>query len=221
MELFEQKFKRFLTEGDRFGYQLGDGDTFLGFKINDSNLYEHFPEVYEFIENVYDEYDSGDRQASEEAVETYLTPSYMRTAVGDKETDRFLEYAKKLTKINQDIIDIIGSDSNIDMSGAESYADVENVDEYLKQEALEEISSIFAETPPEDLKYDDIRISLNSNYTGNEFEPYILVGFTDNESGDSFDFTSDATEDDYQGVFDEKVREVKDVVENTLSTSFN
>ena len=221
MELFEQKFKRFLTEGDRFGYQLDDEDTFLGFKINDSNLYQHFPEVYEFIENVYNEYDSEDRQASEEAVETYLTPSYMRTAVGDEETDRFLEYANKLTEINESLIDIIGSSSNIDMSGAEAYANVGDADDDLKQEALEEISSIFAETPPEDLKYDDIRISLNNNYTGDSFEPYILVEFTDNESGDSFEFTSDATEDDYQGVFDEKVREIKDVVENTLRTSFN
>ena len=221
MELFEQKFKRFLTEGNRFGYQLGDEDTFLGFGIHDYNLSEHFPEVYEFIENVYDEYDSSNIDASVETIETYLTPSYMRTAVGDKETDRFLDYAEKLTEINENIIDIIGSYTHLDMTGAETYADVEDADDDLKQEALEEISSIFAETPPEDLKYDSIRISLNNNYTGDSFEPYILVEFIDNESGDSFEFTSDATEDDYKDVFDEKVREVKEVVENTLSTSFN
>ena len=221
MELFEQKFKRFLTEGDRFGYPLGDEDTFLGFGIHDYNLSEHFPEVYEFIENVYDEYDSSNWQESEQDIKTFLTPSYIRTAVGDKETDRFLEYAKKLTDINESLIDIIGSYSHIDMSGAETSANVDHIRDGLKQEALEEISSIFAETPPEDLKYDDIRLSLNNNYTGNQFEPYILVEFTDNESGDGFEVVLDATEDDYKSVFDEKVREVKDVVENTLSTSFN
>ena len=220
MQLFEQKFKQYLTEGYRFGYNLGDDNTFLGFNISDPSTSEYFPEVHDFIESIYDSYDIEDREGSNASIEGVLTPSFMRDTIGDEQTDSFLEYAGKLTEINEDIIDLIGNHTHADMTGAESMTDTE-ADQDVKKEAFEEFADIFGESDAEYRDYDSISISLFSNFTGNSFEPFLKLNLVDNEDGDSYEFILDSTEDSYYSDFDEKIREIKDIAANTLNVSFD
>ena len=212
MHLFEQKFKRFLTEGDRVGYpDLSDEDAFLGYNIYDSNIGEYFPEIQEFIENIY--------ASSAEEQETGLNMGNMRFVVGDDITDKFIDYATKITKINEDLYDILGTYVNYDISGIEAGADIDS-DQQVKEEAFEELTSIFGESEAEYFDYDNIMLSMASYFTGDKFEPYLKLQFENTEDGEEYPMYIESTEDSYYRDFDEKVRKIKDVVSNTLNTSF-
>lgn len=217
MILFELKFKQYLKEGYQYGYNIGDEDTFLGWKQEDDNVAMYFPEVKEFFDDVLGSYNNSGNPGDQEAIEDALTPSNMRNVIGDKETDRFLEYAKTVTEMNEEIDDIIGSHTHFDTTGAESTVEIDDsLSDEVKKDALDQLAAVFDHTLPEYEYLDGMNLELSNGFDGTEFKPYARLGI--NYGEDEFVMDSDVAS--YKGDFDEIVKQVKDIVSNNLNASF-
>ena len=217
MSLFELKFKQYLKEGYQSGYNIGDEDTFLGWKNEDENLDMYFPEVKEFFDGVLSSYDGSGDPGDEGSIKDALTPSNMRSVIGDKETDRFLEYAKTVTEINEDIANIIKSHTHFDTTGAESSVEFDaSLSDEVKKDALEQLAAIFDSDFPEYEYLDGINLQLYNGFNGTEFKPYVRLDINFGE--DEYVMNSDI--ESYKEDFTEIVKQVKDSVSNTLNASF-
>ena len=217
MNLFELKFKQYLKEGYQYGYTIGDEDTFLGWKNEDDNVAMYFPEVKEFFDGVLSSYNRGGNPGDNQAIEDALTPSNMRSVIGDKETDRFLEYAKTVTEINEEIADIIESHTHFDTTGAESSVEFDaDLSDEVKKDALEQLAAIFDSDFPEYGYLDGINLQLYNGFNGTEFKPYVRLDINFGE--DEYVMNSDI--ESYKEDFTEIVKQVKDSVSNTLNASF-
>ena len=211
MDLFEQKFKKYLTEGDQFGYpDTEDEDAFLGWDANNYLVRQYFPEVSQFFSEIDDELRNDKTSGGEYDYKDLMTISNIRNILGDEIADDFKDFAARLTKINSDYYGLAGSYTNYDFSGLELITDRE-FDQQEKEELIQDLSSMFGEEIPTDTVFDDVRLSLSHTYEDGEFKPYLLVGLMDNDSGDEYPLYIDSTEESYSSDFSEAIDNLRSI----------